>query len=61
MIGQEQNDGVIHLQGAFEHIDDVADLVINIGNIGEIGAARPADIVIGNVKGGMVARRHQAF
>ena len=61
MIRQEQNDGVVGLLGAFKHIHDLTDFIIDIGHIGKIGLTRSADIFARDVKGGMIARLQQTF
>ncbi len=48
MIGSKDNDRF--LLGVLKHLQYLADLVIEIRDIGKIGASRPGDMIIGDVK-----------
>ncbi len=45
VVGAEQDDRVVEHAGAFEHVDEFADLVVEIGDVGEIAAPRAADLL----------------
>ena len=50
MIRAEENDGIIAHAGGLEYRHQFADLVVEIGNIGEIAAPRSSHIVLGNIE-----------
>ena len=45
MVGAEQDDRVVEHAGAIEDRDELAELVVDIGDVGEIAAPRAADHV----------------
>ncbi len=61
MVGDEEHDGVVGHAAALERVEDFADLFIDIGNIGEIAAPRPAHLLGRDVEGRMIARLHQSL
>ena len=59
VIRAEQDQRVIEHPGAGQRIDELADLFVKVGNIGEIGLARPANVLFGHRKVLVVAGMDQ--
>ena len=59
MVGHEQDRGL--LVGGFEDVEELADLFIQIGNIGEVGPTRIANVIFGDVEAAPVVRVEDAL
>ncbi len=54
MVRAEQNDRVVEHARALEDVQQLAELVVDIGDVGEIAAPGATHLLAGNVEGGVV-------
>ena len=59
MIGEENDDRVFVLTRALQHVEYLADLLVDVGDIGEVAAARAAHVLLRDRIVRMVAGEHQ--
>ena len=55
MIRAEQDGGVVEHAGALENVDKLAELVVDVGNVGEVTASRTAHLFRRDLEGLIVA------
>ncbi|MNS74770.1 hypothetical protein D3C72_1082540 [compost metagenome] len=61
MVGQEENDGVLLHPRRFQDVENLADLLVDIGDIGEITAPCTAYLLRRNIESLMIAGFQQPF